>query len=41
MSYLEEGADPSHHWYGWVAGWRIGCAISPRLEFDHDPAQWI
>jgi uncharacterized protein len=19
MSYLEEGADPSHHWYGWVA----------------------
>ena len=18
MSYLEEGADPSHHWYGWV-----------------------
>ena len=20
MAYLEEGADPSHHWYGWVAG---------------------
>ena len=19
MSYLEEGADPSHHWYGWVS----------------------
>lgn len=19
MAYLEEGADPSHHWYGWVA----------------------
>jgi predicted TIM-barrel fold metal-dependent hydrolase len=19
MSYLEEGADPSHHWYGWIA----------------------
>jgi hypothetical protein len=20
MAYLDEGAAPSHHWYGWVAG---------------------
>ena len=20
MAYLEDGAAPSHHWYGWVAG---------------------
>src|SRR5262249_34230955 len=24
MAYLDEGAAPSHHWYGWVTGERAG-----------------